>query len=176
MTEPRDVTVSLRSAEPEDAAALQAFWRQEVAPCDLITGDDATLTMSLPHLADQLAAIAATPNNLLLLAWAPERELIGYLRLAASSETAVAQVAELGLIVAADYRHQGLGRALMATALDWAEQEAPLHRIQLEVQQRNQAARRLYQTFGFQEEGHLVESYRAVSGQWLDTILMARIL
>ncbi|WP_261807309.1 GNAT family N-acetyltransferase [Lapidilactobacillus luobeiensis] len=168
--------VTLRPALPTDEGPLREFWQQEVSPCDLLLSDDSVLRLSASALADQLGALYESPNNLLLLALAGPTEVIGYLRIAAGSEPAIRHVGELGLVVATAYRRQGLGRALMATALDWAQETGLLSRLQLEVQQRNQAAQQLYREFGFQLEGHLRASYRSTSGKLIDTLLMAKLL
>ncbi|WP_125767539.1 GNAT family N-acetyltransferase [Lapidilactobacillus wuchangensis] len=169
-----DVAVTIRSAEASDAAALLAFWQTEVVPCDFVETDAALTDLTAAQLAPQLTAIAASPNNLLLLAVA-DAEIIGYLRIAASANPATAHVGELGLLVATADRQIGLGSALMDMALTWVAEQSILKRVQLFVQTRNLAAQKLYQKFDFTLEGRLPASYRSLNGDLLETLLMARL-
>lgn len=169
-----DIEVTIRSAEAADASALLAFWQTEVVPCDFVETDAALADLTAAQLAPQLTAIAASPNNLLLLALAGS-EIIGYLRIAAGTNPATKHVGELGLLVATADRQIGLGSALMTTALTWVAEQSILKRVQLFVQTRNLPAQKLYQKFSFDVEGRLPASYRSQDGQLLTTLLMARL-
>ena len=52
------------------------------------------------------------------------------------------------LIVAADFRHQGIGRELLAGALKWAERQC-LKRLQLLTDKNNEAALSFYEKQGW---------------------------
>lgn len=74
-------------------------------------------------------------------------QVIGIANLIAQS----AEVAELGVCVIQDYWGYGIGTALVADLLDFAE-EVGLARIELEVLRENERAIRLYQSFAFSEK------------------------
>jgi ribosomal protein S18 acetylase RimI-like enzyme len=57
----------------------------------------------------------------------------------------------LGQYVAEAYRHQGLGRLLMARAEEWARQQG-LTRISMSVGAHNTLAQKMYETLGFRVE------------------------
>jgi [ribosomal protein S18]-alanine N-acetyltransferase len=69
-----------------------------------------------------------------------------------------------------DFWRQGIGRALVQTALDKAA-ELGFERVMLEVRESNHAAQRLYRSFGFEEDGRRRGYY--VNGE--DAILMSRL-
>ena len=77
--------------------------------------------------------------------------------------------------VAADYRGRGVGTALLASVAEWAETNAA-HKLTLQVWPHNQAARALYERFGFVEEGRLHRHYRRNSGELWDAIVMGLVL
>jgi ribosomal protein S18 acetylase RimI-like enzyme len=81
-------------------------------------------------------------------------------------------VATLGLAVAADRRSLGIGRALLAEALRWA-QRSGVEKVELSVYPSNAAAIALYRRFGFRDEGRLERHSRKAHG-YEDEILMAR--
>jgi RimJ/RimL family protein N-acetyltransferase len=80
-------------------------------------------------------------------------------------------VADLGLMVAASHRRQGIGRALLERAIAWAR-EVGVRKLELHVFPHNDAAIALYESFGFEREGYRRAHYRRGSG-YIDAILMA---
>src|SRR4051794_11037446 len=56
--------------------------------------------------------------------------------------------------LASQWRGRGVGSALMAAAIDWA-QHATAHKVVLQVWPHNEAARALYEKCGFVVEGRL---------------------
>ena len=82
---------------------------------------------------------------------------------------------DLGMAVAAGWRGRGVGTALMAAAIDWARGQA-LYKLTLQLWPHNVAALRLYQKFGFHEEGHLIRHYRRRNGELWDAIIMGLVL
>lgn len=169
-----DVEITIRQAIPQDAAELLRFWREEVVPCDLLETDEFAADIPEAMMAQELADIYESANNLLLVAWAGS-ELIGYLQIAAPDSKQRGHVGELGIIIAQDYRHQGLGQILMDEALTWVATDSALKRVELYVQKRNLPAQKLYHQFEFVTEGELPQSFCSREGELLTTILMARL-
>jgi RimJ/RimL family protein N-acetyltransferase len=80
-------------------------------------------------------------------------------------------VAEIAMMLAGEWRGQGLGRALLDAATSWAR-GAGAHKVWLEVWPHNTAAISLYQRAGFAEEGRKRRHYRRRNGELWDTLLM----
>lgn len=83
--------------------------------------------------------------------------------------------AGLGMQVAADYRGQGVGSALMEAAIGWARAN-DAHRLSLTVFPHNHAALALYAKYGFRTEGTLRRSIRRRNGELWDAIVMGLVL
>ena len=119
-----------------------------------------------------LKAIRRYPHAAVFVA---EREedgaIIGRLSLARDTHPASAHVADLGLMVAADARRQGVGRALLEAAVDWAR-GADVRKLELHVFPWNEPAIQLYEKFGFEREGLRRAHYRRGT-DFVDAILMA---
>ena len=62
------------------------------------------------------------------------------------------------LAVRPDRRRRGLGSRLLRHLIEFAERRCATH-VTLEVRERNDAARRLYMRFGFEERGRLPRYY-----------------
>ena len=73
-------------------------------------------------------------------------------------------------------RGKGIGRALMTACLEWAEDNAQIAKIGLNVFTDNERAIDLYRRFGFEEEGRRLREYRMADGTWRDDLLMYRFV
>ena len=98
-------------------------------------------------------------------------EVIGWCDIRPRQEPGFLHTGRLGMGVRVDYRGQGIGRRLLAAALDSAA-AAGLARIELEVFSANIPAIHLYTTFGFVEEGVSIRA-RHLDGVWNDIMHMA---
>ncbi len=83
--------------------------------------------------------------------------------------------AELGMLVAREWRGRGVGSALVAAAIDRARADG-LHKLSLEVFPHNVAGIALYRKFGFVEEGRRVKQYRRANGELWDSVVMGLVL
>lgn len=75
-------------------------------------------------------------------------------------------------MVAAGWRRRGIGRALLEAAVEWAR-GAGVRKLELHVFPHNEAAIKLYESFGFEREGYRKQHYRRSTGDYVDAILMA---
>ena len=94
----------------------------------------------------------ATGNNALFLAEI-DTHIVGSIALTRFGRPQLDHAAGLGLNVAAAFRGQGIGRALLQHSLQWAKQSSTIERIELEVIENNASAIHLYEQLGFQREG-----------------------
>jgi RimJ/RimL family protein N-acetyltransferase len=101
--------------------------------------------------------------------------IAGHVDLRARPEPAAAHRALLGMGVRRDWRRQGLGLRLIASATAWARADAGLGWIDLEVLSANEAARKLYQHAGFVLIGELQDMFR-IDGMQHAYTLMTRQL
>lgn len=81
----------------------------------------------------------------------------------------------LSISVAREWRGRGVGKKLMARAIEWARGTGIVTRIELRVFVRNEVARHLYESFGFEVEGCCRRAiYR--DGVYFDNLVMALLL
>jgi putative acetyltransferase len=78
-------------------------------------------------------------------------------------------------MVAADARRQGVGRALLDAAVDWAR-GAGVRKLELHVFPHNAPAISLYEKLGYEREGLRRAHYRRSDGSYSDVLLMAKQL
>jgi len=166
------VSVTIRPARPEDAAALvqlgSAVGREEGGWLLSSDGwrsaaDERRYLRALKRYADAAVYVAADGDT-----------IVGRLSLARDPNPASRHVADLGMMVAATHRRQGIGWALLEQAVAWA-QEADIRKLELHVFPWNEAAIALYERFGFEREG-LRRDHYCRDGEYVDAILMAYLV
>ena len=84
-------------------------------------------------------------------------------------------VGSLGMMIARQYRGQGIGGRLLDESLRWAR-ESGLHKVDLGVWPHNTAAIALYRSRGFTVEGRLRRHFRRASGELWDVVTMGLVL
>jgi RimJ/RimL family protein N-acetyltransferase len=161
----------VRPADPADAEAL-------VRLAEAVSGEPEAWLISADgewrSAADErryLKALRRYPHAAVFVAERADGMVIGRLSLSRDQHPASAHVADLGLMVAKDARGQGVGRALMEAAVEWAR-GARVRKLELHVFPWNEPAIRLYEAVGFEREGYRKEHY-CRAGEYVDAILMA---
>ena len=100
-----------------------------------------------------------------------EEKIIGWCDITSLDRPVFAHVGSLGIGVLADYRGQGVGEALIRTALQKAKTKG-LTRIELTVFENNKPAIALYKKLGFVVEG-IHKNKSRIDGQYENHIFMA---
>jgi RimJ/RimL family protein N-acetyltransferase len=161
----------VRPADPGDAEALTRLAEAVSAEPEawLISADGEW--RSVGDERRYLKAVRRYPHAAVIVAERSDGAIIGRLSLARDSHPASAHVADLGLMVAKDARRQGVGRALLEAALEWAR-DAGVRKLELHVFPWNEPAIQLYERFGFEREGYRKGHYSR-AGEDVDAILMA---
>jgi RimJ/RimL family protein N-acetyltransferase len=168
-TEPVGVDVVTRRAQAGDAEQLAALSQAVAAEPEgwlLSVGS----WRSAGEERRYLRAMKRHPDAAVFVAEL-EGEIVGRLSLGRDPHPSSRHVADLGLIVAKHARRRGVGTALLEAAVGWA-QESGVRKLELHVFPHNEPAIRLYERFGFVEEGLRKGQYRR-GHEYVDVILMA---
>jgi RimJ/RimL family protein N-acetyltransferase len=159
----------IRRAEPGDAEGLTRLGEAVGSEPEgwLVT------TNGWREVSDErryLRAIRRYPNAAVFVAEEDGR-IVGRLSIARDQHPASRHVADLGLMVAMSHRRRGIGTKLLEAALDWAR-HSEVRKLELHVFPHNEPAIKLYETFGFVQEGYRRGHYRR-GNEYVDAILMA---
>ena len=142
-------------AEPEGWLVAENSWRS--------VGEERRYLRTITRYAHAAVFVAESDGR-----------VVARLSLARDPHPASSHVADLGLMVAASHRRQGIGRALLDTAFAWARASG-VRKLELHVFPHNTPAVALYEGLGFVREGVRKGHYQR-GGRELDAILMARRL
>jgi putative acetyltransferase len=165
--------IRVRVAVPSDAARVVELASAVASEAEGWLLADATWR-SVGEERRYIRTVQRHPDAALLVAEADDA-IVGRLSIMRDRHPSSAHVADIGLMVAASRRRQGIGSALMVAAESWAR-SAAITKIELHVLPHNAAAIALYEKLGYQREGFRVAHYRRSDGSYIDAILMAKRL
>ena len=164
----RDFPISIRRATPEDASGLTALMSEEAVYGNLL---------QLPHPSEatwrERLEAKSSNGDVQLLAIAQD-QVIASAGLHGNIHIRRRHAMHLGMAVAPAAQGKGVGSALMAALVDYADRWAAVLRIELNVYSDNARAIALYKKFGFVEEG-ILRAYGLADGRYQDVLAMARL-
>jgi len=165
---PRPAEVTVRRAQVGDAEAIHAMFASPKAMAG-------TLQLPYPSLDVWRKRLADTATDDFILVAEVAGEVVGNLGLHPASKSPRRRHAALiGMSVRDDWQGRGVGTALLAAAVDLAENWLNCTRLELTVYTDNAAALELYRRFGFALEGTL-RAYAFRGGRFIDAYTMARL-
>lgn len=167
-------TLRVRPAVEGDARRLCDFRRQALVETEFLLQGPEDWIDHVDQERDLIARFAADPASVLLIA-ATGGAVVGMCSVVGGALERNRHVGQVGIGVLRCCWRQGVARALMHRCLTWAEDEAHLHKLSLQVHSANDPARRLYEDLGFQYEGVLRDEAR-LAGRYVDLLAMGRLL
>ncbi|MBG9813987.1 GNAT family acetyltransferase [Bacillus endophyticus] len=99
-------------------------------------------------------------------------KVIGFLSFSRVPYVRFCHTGTFGMGVKRDFRGSGAGSSLLQYLIRWGIEEEGLEKIDLEVFSHNEKAIRLYQKFGFCEEGRQRKGMKIREEQYSDVIFM----
>jgi len=167
--------IVIREAVPADAAQIVAYMQRiSHEPNNNILTGPGEFTLTVEEERELIEEYSFTPNAVMLVAVA-DGKIISVMHSRGGKRRAARHTASVGISVDRDWRGKGVGTAMMARLIEWAEQNPVITRLELEVFTSNERAIHVYEKFGFQIEGCKRRAYFK-DGDYLDAYVMALLL
>ena len=161
--------LTIRAARVEDAPALAHAERTIAAKPGFLASQPAELTDE--RFAQKIAALERADNGRYLVA-ETAGQIVGHGMLDPLPLAAVRHVVHLTLVAHPGWQSMGVGRALLASLIDWAKATPAVEKIELNVRSSNLAAQALYRKLGFSEMGRWRRRIKIAPGEYLDDVAM----
>lgn len=161
--------IQYRNAVPGDAAALLGYLKIVGGESDNLSFDVQGIPITVEYEEKILERLAVSAHSIMLLALDGE-EIVGNACLEGSGTPRFCHRASLAITVRKSHWGQGIGSALIARLIRFAE-SAGIEIISLEVRTDNSRGIALYEKFGFRKFGTF-ERYFKINGRYFDAHYM----
>jgi len=165
--------IKITNARPEDAEELLNYMKQVFGETDFLLREPEEFEMTVAEEKEFLENMNQSENNVFIIARVDGR-IAGNLGFTGSELNRYCHQGEFGMSVLKEYWGNGIGSLLIETLIVWAR-EQDITRISLRVDENNHRGRKLYEKFGFQQEGILRNKKRLADGNYRNEIVMSRL-
>lgn len=166
---------TLRSPEPEDAAAMLDYLRVTSGETENVVRYPEEITLSVEEEGAFLQECAASERQVMLAVFGAGQALGSAGVSPVGNNAKLRHRAEVGISLRKAYWSMGLGTCLMETAIDLARQMG-YEQLELEVSGQNDRAKRLYEKLGFVSCGETSHGFRLRSGGYASLERMVKFL
>ncbi|MGM0414199.1 MAG: GNAT family N-acetyltransferase [Bacillota bacterium] len=166
--------IKINNASPEDAEELLNYMKQVFGETEFLLRQPEEFEMTVAEEQEFLENMNQSENSIFIIARV-DGKIVGNLGFTGSDLNRYSHQGEFGMSVSKDYWGRGIGSLLIETLMNWAKENG-ITRISLRVDEQNQRGRKLYENFGFQQEGILKNKKRLSDGTYRNEIVMARLL
>ncbi|MFA9555884.1 N-acetyltransferase family protein [Evansella sp. AB-rgal1] len=164
-------TIIIRTGDMNDALGMHELTKDVLREEKglVMTIHDFTMTVEDQRIKNDW--YVQLPKTLTLLA-EDQKKIIGILTIEPEPFIKTAHRGNLGIIIHKDYRSEGVGNALMETALQWVKSSKMYDKIQLEVLESNIRGIALYEKLGFKIEGIIKNALKHANNSYENIHIM----
>lgn len=164
------VELRVREASARDALEVLSLRRDVLAEEAYFISRADELHTTVEQQIQHIAHLKASPSQAMFVA---RREgVVGFVVLQSAPYARMRHAVKLEVLVAGSARGAGVGRALMQSAITWANENPVVEKIGLSVFADNTRALALYASLGFVEEGRRLQEYKMEDGSYRDDVLL----
>ena len=167
--------IIIRQATVADAWMVLRLSRSIISDSDFNVTTPEEFTIGVEEEGDWINGFVKDKNSILLLA-VEQNEVVGMLNFRGSPRKRLRHTGTIGLGILKRCRGMGIGTLLMGELINWASKHRVIEKLELNVFEKNLAARALYQKMGFVEQGFLTNGVKLEDGSYTNVILMARFV
>jgi RimJ/RimL family protein N-acetyltransferase len=167
--------LKIREADINDAKKLLTTAKINIEEQEFIMTSINEFKITVDQEKEWIKSYKDNPTSLLLLAEL-DNQIVGNLDFKCKPQLKQSHVGEFGIGVLKEYRNKGIGGFLIKELIDWAKKKDNIKKLTLQVFANNDRAIYLYKKHGFQEEGRLISSIKLDNGEYIDNLLMYKMI
>ncbi|WNB91533.1 GNAT family N-acetyltransferase [Bacillus sp. NEB1478] len=165
----------IRTAKIEDAEAVLDIHRSVIAEGEYFIKVSEEFNRTLEQQKEWIQKIIDNEKDTLIVAEI-NGEVAGWIVFLSQDRKRVSHTGSFGLMISQNYRGMGLGKMLVTALLDWAEKNPFIEKVSLGVYSTNHRAISLYKSLGFIEEGRKIKEFKMDENEYVDDILMYKLV
>jgi RimJ/RimL family protein N-acetyltransferase len=167
--------VVIRTARLEDALAILNIQKEVVAEGELLTTVSEEFNTTPEQQRNWIEKILQNDKETMLVAETPS-EIVGWIVFLSPHRIRLSHTGSIGMMIKKEFRGMGIGKLLLKNILDWAKQNPFIEKVSLGVFSTNERAITLYKSMGFIEEGRKVKEFKINDNEYIDDILMYKLV
>lgn len=162
--------ITVRAPEDQEAQSLMDLKRAYIKNTSTLPWTLDEYPKEVAHELKVIEEYRVSTNSILLIA-EQEGELIGNIDITGNKRLKMAHTGMVGMGIKENWRNQGLGKALMESAIEWAKNNSELEILWLDVYASNELGYNLYKNTGFEVSGIIKDFFKESNG-YMDKIQM----
>lgn len=103
-------------------------------------------------------------------------EVVGWIAFQSENRKRMFHKGSFGVMIRKNFRGMGIGKELIEALLDWAEANPLIEKVSLGVFSTNNRAISLYKRLGFVEEGRKIKEFKMSESEYVDDIIMYKLV
>lgn len=167
--------IKIRVATEEDAENILAIQSEVLAEEDYLITTLEEFQQTIGEQKKWIQAKLANEQEIILIAQYQEKT-VGWLVFQTPNRKRLAHTGSFGMLILNEYRGLGIGKRLLEQLLKWAELNPHIEKISLGVFSTNESAIALYKKMGFVEEGRKINEIKLNDKQYIDDVLMYKMV
>lgn len=166
----------IRNGTIEDSEAVLKIQKSIVAEGKYLIAVSEEFHRTLSQQREWIQTILDNKNETLIVA-EKDGEVIGWIVFQMThNRKRLSHTGTFGMMIKDGYRELGIGKSLLSALLVWAEKNPVIEKISLGVFSTNHRAISLYKKMGFIEEGRKIKEFKMNEDEYVDDILMYKLV
>ncbi|WP_285769464.1 GNAT family N-acetyltransferase [Peribacillus sp. SI8-4] len=165
----------IRTGEWKDAEAVLAIQHAVISEGEYFIAVSDEFNKTEQQQRDWIEQLLENDRETIIVA-EMKGEVIGWIAFQTEKRKRLSHKGSFGLMISNKYREMGIGKKLLGALLDWAEANPLIEKVSLGVFSTNHRAISLYKKMGFVEEGRKIREYKLNDHDYLDDILMYKLV
>ncbi len=160
----------IRKAIAEDAEQMAQFKLHICGESDFLSFGENEIEITAERERENIQTENSKDNSVIIVAII-DGEVAGFITFKGGEKIRKRHAGEMGISVRKPYWGYGIGSLLLEVLIEWAKGTQIIKKIDLITRSDNETAKKLYEKYGFKEEGVLTRDL-CIKGEFYDSIFM----
>ncbi|MFF2449162.1 GNAT family N-acetyltransferase [Neobacillus sp. NPDC058068] len=166
----------VRTGKIEDTKTVLEIQKSVVSEGKYLIAYPEEFTKTLSQQQEWVQSILDNENETLIVA-EKDGEVVGWIVFQTTpNRKRLSHTGSFGMMIRRGFREQGIGKILLNALLEWAEKNPLIEKVSLGVFSTNSRAISLYKKMGFIEEGRKINEFKFNDNEYVDDILMYKLV
>ncbi|WP_121615417.1 GNAT family N-acetyltransferase [Virgibacillus halodenitrificans] len=167
--------IVIRTANTKDAPRILQIEREVVSEESFLITSLEEFDKTVDQQSDWIEKMIHNDRETMLVAEYPG-QVVGWIVFMSQNRIRLSHTGSFGMMIEKNFRNMGIGKLLINGILDWAEVNPYIEKVSLGVFSTNKRAIALYKKMGFIEEGRKVREFKISDTEYVDDVLMYKLV